>query len=291
MRLSDEGAGSRRWPAARSAALAVLAMVAGLPWAAAADEAAVLAPGGTLRAAINYGNPVLAQRSPGGSPGGSAPRGVSADLARALAARLGVAVSFVIYNEAGAVADAARPGGNGSQGDGAQAWDVAFLAVDPVRAKDIAFTAPYVLIEGGYLVAAESLLRRVDEVDAPGGRIAVARGSAYDLYLTRTLKQAALVRAGDGAAALELLGQPGIAAVAGVRGPLVAYAAGHSGVRVLPGRFMVIAQAMALPKARAAGLPVVAAFVEEMKASGFVARALAASGQGDAEVAPPAGGP
>lgn len=238
------------------------------------ETARQLAPGGRLRAAINFGNPVLAQKDPG--TGG--PRGVSVDLAQALGERLGLPVDLVTFEAAGKVFEALKTG----------AWDLAFLAIDPVRAAEIAFTAPYVVIEGTYLVRAAASFRSVDELDREGVRIAVGRGAAYDLFLTRTLKQAEIVRADTSAAAINLFLAGGLDAAAGVRQPLSAAARAQPGLRVLDGRFTAIEQAMGLPRARAAGLPFVQAFIEEMKASGFVAAALARSGQGDAAVAPPA---
>jgi len=233
-----------------------------------------LAPDGTLRAAINYGNPVLAQRPATGEE----PRGVSVELARELGRELGVPVKFVLFNEAGRVSEAVK----------SNAWDIAFLAIDPVRAQGIAFTAPYVVIEGAYLVTSDSPLHAVDDVDKPGLRIAVSTGSAYDLYLTRALKHAQLVRLPDTTAATEAFEKQHLDALAGVKQPLVAFASQHPGTRVLPGRFMVIEQAMATPLGRNAGLSYLRDFVERMKASGFVAKALAATGQDSAAVAPAA---
>lgn len=238
------------------------------------DDASHLAPTGRLRAAINFGNPVLAQKD----AASGAPCGVSVDLARALGERLGVPVDLVTFDAAGKVFEALK----------ADAWDLAFLAIDPVRAAEIAFTAPYVVIEGTYLVRAESPLRAVEDLDRDGVRIAVGRGAAYDLFLTRALKHAQLVRADTSPAAIERFLAEGLDAAAGVRQPLATAARAHPGLRVLDGRFTAIEQAMGLPRSRAAGLPALRAFIEEMKASGFVAAALARSGQGDAAVAPPA---
>jgi len=233
-----------------------------------------LAPAGRLRAAINFGNPVLAQKDAATGE----PRGVSVDLAHALGERLGVPVDLVTFDAAGKVFEALKT----------HAWDMAFLAIDPVRAAEIEFTAPYVIIEGTYLVRAESPFRAVDELDRDGVRIAVGRGAAYDLFLTRTLKQAQIVRADTSAAAIDLFLAGGLDAAAGVRQPLSAAARAQPGLRVIDGRFTAIEQAMGLPRSRAAGLPYLRAFIEEMKASGFVAAALARSGQGDAAVAPAA---
>ncbi|MBS0448732.1 MAG: ABC transporter substrate-binding protein [Proteobacteria bacterium] len=234
------------------------------------------APGGTLRAAINLGNPVLAQ--PG--PDGGRPRGVSVDLAVELARRLELPLETVTFDAAGKVFEAAPAG----------RWDIAFLAIDPVRAAEIDYTAPYVVIEGSYLVADTSPIRAIADADRAGVRIAVGRGAAYDLYLTRALQQATLVRAETSGGAIELFVRDGLEAAAGVRQPLERYAAAHPGYRVIDGRFTAIEQAMGMPKsaARAAALPFLRAYVEEMKASGFVAQALTASGQDGAAVAPPA---
>jgi polar amino acid transport system substrate-binding protein len=233
-----------------------------------------LAPTGTLRAAINFGNPVLAQKDPVTGE----PRGVSVDLARELGRRLNVPVELVTYDAAGKVFDALKSG----------AWDIAFLAIDPARASEISFTAPYVIIEGTYMVPADSPLRTIGDVDRDGVRVAVGNKSAYDLYLTRTIKRAALVRAPTSEAAIELFGRDKLEVAAGVRQPLEEFAAKNPDVRMIEGRFMVIEQAMGTPKGRAAGAAYLRGFVEEMKASGFVADALRRSNQTDAVVAPAA---
>src|SRR5580704_829588 len=233
-----------------------------------------LAPKVRLRAAINFGNSVLAQQDPVGGP----PRGVSAELARELAQRLGVGIDYVTFDAAGKVFEALKAG----------LWDIAFLAIDPVRAAGIDFTAPYVVIEGTYVVRKDSVLRTVEDVDREGVRVAVAEGSAYDLYLTRALKHAKLVRQPSGPECLEMFVADKLEAAAGVRQPIAAFAQSRPDMRLIPGRFMAIEQAMGTPKGREASAPFLRAFIEEMKASGFVARALAASGQGDASVAPPA---
>jgi polar amino acid transport system substrate-binding protein len=238
-----------------------------------ADVLNDLAPAGKVVAAINFGNIVLAQKDPATGE----PRGISADLARELARRLGVPLDFVSYDTAGKVSDAVGTG----------AWTICFLANEPARAAEIAFTPPYVVIEGTYLVRSDSPLRRVEEVDRDGVRIAVGAKTAYDLYLTRTIRHAELVRAPDSLAALEMFLKDGLDAAAGVRQPIVRFAQAHPGLRVMDGRFMAIEQAMGVPKARQAGAGYLSAFIEEMKASGFVAAGLQRSGQGDAMVAPP----
>jgi polar amino acid transport system substrate-binding protein len=225
-----------------------------------------LAPTGKLRAAINFGN--IAQREPFG--------GVSVELARELGKRLGVPVEFVTYDAAGRVTADATKG----------IWDIAFVARDPERARDIEFSPAYVIIEGGYMVPKGSPIQRVEDVDRPGVRVAVGRGSAYDLWLTRNLKQATIIRAPTSPAAIEMFKKDKLEVVANVKQPLVAYALKDPDVLVLPGRFMAIEQAMATPRGRSAGARYLTDFIDEMKASGFVAAALASTGQRDATVAP-----
>jgi polar amino acid transport system substrate-binding protein len=234
-----------------------------------------LAPTGKLRAAINLGNGVLAQSD----PATGMPKGITPDLAYALGRRLGVPVELVVYNAAGKVFDGSKN----------NEWDIGFLAIEPVRAAEIEFTAPYVIIEGTYMVRQESPLKVIGDVDKPGIRIAVGVGSAYDLYLTRTLKNAKLVRAdvGGGKAMIDMFRNDKLEVAAGVRQPLAAYAKDHPDLRVMDGHFMEIQQAMGTPKGRLAGAEYLRGFVEETKSSGFVAEALKRSGQ-QAAVAPPA---
>jgi polar amino acid transport system substrate-binding protein len=237
------------------------------------DAVRELAPQGILRAAINLGNPVLAQRNP---QNGEA-CGVTVDLARELAKRMGVTVKLVIFDAAGKVFEAIQ----------SNAWDVAFLALDPVRAKEILFTAPYVIIEGTYMVRDASPFHSIEDFDRPGTRIAVGKGAAYDLFLTRTLKHAELIRSDTSAGAFELFLDAGLDAAAGVKQPLVGFARTHSGLRVIDGRFTSIEQAMGTPKGRPAAREFLQSYIEEMKRSGFVAAALERSGQHGAGVAPP----
>ena len=233
-----------------------------------------MAPNGTLRAAINYGNTVLAQKDP---KTGEA-RGVSVELAHELAWRLQVPLDIVPYDAAGKVnADATR-----------NVWDVAFFAIDPKRGEEVAYSAPYVIIEGGYAVPVASALRAAEEVDRAGVRIAVSKGSAYDLYLSRNLKQAKLVYASSPAESFEMFTKEGLPVLAGVKPALVEWAKAHPGYRVLDGRFMAIEQAMAIPKDRERSANYLREFVEQVKSNGLVAAALARSGQKDAVVAPPA---
>jgi polar amino acid transport system substrate-binding protein len=223
-----------------------------------------LAPTGKLRVGINYGNPVLATRDPTSGD----LRGVAVDLARELGSRVGVPVELIGYDAAGKMVEGLAGG----------AWDVAFLAVDPGRAGEINFTAPYIEIEGTYLVPAGSPLRTIEDVDRKGVRIALAAGAAYDLFLDRTLKNAQSLRAPDPKAAFELLVAGKAEALAGVRQTLVANAGKLSGSRVLDGRFMAIGQALGIPKGRDAGAKYLREFIEDVKASGLVARAIEKAG-------------
>jgi polar amino acid transport system substrate-binding protein len=242
-----------------------------------AQPAAVsqLAPNGKLRAAINFGNPILASKDPATGE----PRGVSVDLSRALATRLGVEFELVPFASAGKVVEAAAAG----------AWDVAYLAIDPVRAADMAQSSPYVVIEGAYLVPADSPVHENAEVDRDGVRVVVGAASAYDLFLSRELKRATLVRAPTSPAVADLMVAQRLEVAAGVRQQLEADARRLPGLRLLEGRFMVINQAIATPRGRDAAATYVQQFVEEMKASGFIARALERHQIDGVMVAPPAG--
>jgi polar amino acid transport system substrate-binding protein len=233
------------------------------------------APQGKLRASINLGNPILANRNPQtGEPGG-----VSVDLARALAERLGVEIELVVFDTAGKSVEAVSD----------ERADIGFFAIDPLRGASIAFTAPYVLIEGYYLVRDASPIRRNDEVDVPTNRVAVGLGSAYDLFLTRELKQATIVRAPSSPAVVQTFLDQQLEVAAGVKQQLEADAARSSGLRLLNERFMVIQQAMGVPKSRGdAAAAFLRAYVEDQKRSGFVAQALARHGINGASVAPAA---
>lgn len=235
----------------------------------------LFAPTGTLRASINVGNPILARLDPTSGE----PAGVSIDLAREFARQLGVAVEFVVFTSAAASVEAVT-------GDRA---DIGFFAIDPVRGEGLRFTAPYVLIEGSYLVPESSPLAHNEQVDRAGRRISVVTGSAYDLFLSRTIGPAEIVRFERAAASIAALRAGEVDVAAGIRRLLEVEAEREPGVRVLPGHFMVIAQAMGTPAGRGApAQAVLAEFVETMKASGFVAEALARHQIVGAVVAPPA---
>jgi polar amino acid transport system substrate-binding protein len=238
------------------------------------DLIAHLAPTGRLRAAINLGNPILANLGADGQP-----CGVSIDLARGFAQRLGLALDLLVVDAAGKSVEAVT----------LEQADFGFFAVDPVRGAGIAFTAPYVLIEGAYLVRQDSPLSDNAEVDRAGHRVVVGKGSAYDLHLGRALQHAEILRAPTSPAVVDTFVAQGAEVAAGVKQQLEADALRLPGLRLLPGRFMVIQQAMGLPKGRsAAALQLLHGYVEEMKASGFVADALARHGIQGASVAPAA---
>ncbi|HUI96823.1 MAG TPA: ABC transporter substrate-binding protein [Xanthobacteraceae bacterium] len=230
-----------------------------------------LAPTGRLRVAINLGNIVLAQTDAATGQ----PKGVTVELAHELGRRLGVPVDLSTYDAAGKSFESLKAGAN----------DIVFLAIEPVRAAEVAFTAPYVIIEGVYMVPKDSGLKSVADVDRAGVRIGVNKASAYDLFLSRTLKHATLVRGESG---VDLFVNDKLEAAAGVKQPIVAYAKTNPNVRVIDGRFMEIRQAMGTAKGRDKGARYLHGFIEEMKASGFVADALKRSHQPDAEVAPAA---
>jgi polar amino acid transport system substrate-binding protein len=247
------------------------------PMSTAPSPAAIaeLAPTGKLRAVINLGNPVLAGKD---ATTGEA-RGVSVELSRELAKRLGVALEIITVTTAAKSVEAIKSG----------ACDVAYVAIDPARAVDMDYTAPYVLIEGGYLVPRSSPIKSNADVDRQGVRVVVGAASAYDLFLSRELKQAQIVRVPTSEEVVQTMLARRFEVAAGVKQQLQADAKRVAGLRLLDGRFMVINQAMATPKGRPAGARYLGAFIEEMKASGFIANALAKNGIEGAAVAPPAG--
>jgi polar amino acid transport system substrate-binding protein len=228
-----------------------------------------LVPGGVLRAAINLGNPVLAHGS------AAAPAGVTVDIARELGARLGVPVDLVCC-------DAARESLGAIMRGGA---DICFLAIEPARAAEVAFTAPYVVIEGVFAVPEDSGISTLADIDREQVRIGVKEGSAYDLFLSRTLRRASLVRGQDG---IGVFREHGLEAAAGIRQVVGHFVAGHPGFRMIGERFMQIRQAVGTTRTRAPGtVRFLAGVIEDLKASGFIADALRRSGQDSTLVAPP----
>jgi polar amino acid transport system substrate-binding protein len=239
------------------------------------DSATVkaFAPTGTLRASINLGNPILANRDAQSSE----PTGVSVDLARAFAQCVGVPLELVVFDAAGKSVEAVSDG----------RADFGFFAVDPKRGETISFTSPYVLIEGFYLVRDASPIRNNADVDRPHHRVAVGKGSAYDLFLTRELKTATIVRAPTSPAVVPTFLEQELEVAAGVKQQLEADAAKTGGLRLLDERFMVIRQAMGVARSRGeTAAATLRDFVETMKRSGFVAEALERHRIAGASVAP-----
>ena len=233
-----------------------------------------LAPTGTLRAGINYGNVVLATKD---AATGEL-RGVHVDLARELARRAGVDVELIGFDAAGSLVDGIKSG----------ALDVALLSAEPARAGEITFSPAYVDIDATYLVPAGSAIQSVAAVDRAGVRVAIAAKSAYEFYLSRTLKHAKLVAGSGTFGAYDVFVSGKLDALVGIRPRLVIEAEKLPGSRVLADRFMAIEQTIASPKGRAATATYVRAFVEDAKASGLIARMLAQHGVRGVSVSAPA---
>ena len=221
---------------------------------------AELAPTGRLRAAINFGNPLLTAKDTATGQ----PRGIALDLVAELGRRLGVPVDIIGFDSPGKLADAVTAG----------AWDVGLIGAEPQRAQHIAFTAAYLEIEATYLVPPGSAFKSVDEVDREGVRISVTGKAAYDLYLTRTLKHATLFRTADAEATFKQFVAEKMDALAGLKSQLEIDQPKLPGSRILPGNFTAVLQAAGTPRGHEAGARYLAAFIEDVKASGFVARAI-----------------
>lgn len=234
-----------------------------------------LTTNGRLRAAINLGNPVLTQAAD--NPDGV--RGVTVDLIRELASRLQVPLEILRFSSAGLVFDALET----------ERLNVVFLAREPLREKKIDFTPPYVLIEGNFVARDSSPIHALADIDREGNMIAVVKGSAYDLYLTRTLDKANIRRFASHQEAVEAFSDENLSAIAGIRGPMASLASNTAGLRLIDEPFMAIRQAVGIPKGREAGFRFACDFIEEMKRSGFVLDALWRSGQSEFEIAPLAG--
>jgi polar amino acid transport system substrate-binding protein len=240
------------------------------------DIVSAFSPTGRLRASINLGNPILAGRDASSGE----PVGVSVDLATAFAQRLGVELDLVVWQTAKQSVDAVTN----------ELADIGFFAIDPQRGAGIQFTDAYVLIEGAYLVRTDSPLQDPSQVDQPGVTVVTAKGSAYDLHLTRELKHAAIQRVQTSSAVVDAFLADNADAAASVKQILETDMKRVSGVRLLPGNFMVIRQAMGTPKSRGAlAASTLSAFVEEMKASGFVEQSLQRHRIQGARVAPTSG--
>jgi polar amino acid transport system substrate-binding protein len=238
------------------------------------EARAELAPGGDLRVGINHSNFLLVDP---GSPHG-APRGIAPDLALALAKFLDVRVAFASFESAGTTADAIRDA----------AVDVGFIANEAERASVIEFSSAYLELPATYLVPAGSPLRSLSDVDRPGVRIAVSGRSAYDLYLTRTLKSAQLVRAEGIPASFKLFVDQRLDALAGLKPGLLGDVHKLPGSRLLDGHFTAVQQSIGVPKTRAAAAAALRVFVEDAKRSGLVAQLVQQHGVKGVNVAPPA---
>ena len=229
-----------------------------------------LAPTGTLRASINLGNPVLARGTP------AAPGGVTVDITRELGSRIEVPVELICFDAARKSFEAMTSGRT----------DICFLAIEPAREAEVAFTAPYVLIEGVFAVPRDSAITVPADVDREDVRVGVKRGSAYDLFLSRTLQRARVVRGDEGT---DVFCDLGLEVAAGIRQPMTAFVNSHPGFRLIEDRFMEIQQAVGIARSRCPQtVRFLRAFVEELKASGFVADALRRADQPDVTAAPPA---
>jgi len=238
-------------------------------------EAAVaeLAPTGVLRAGINLSNFLLVSgRGPGGDPVGVAP-----DMAAEIAARLGVPVAYVTFPRPGELADAAGSG----------VWDIGLIAAEPARAETIAFSPAYVEIEATYLVPAGSPIGSLEEIDRPGVRIAVTARAAYDLWLSRHIRHAELIRSESLDAACEQFVAERLDALAGLKPRLLQDLERLPGARILDGRFTAVQQAVGTAQGNTAGAAFLRDFVEEAKASGLVARLIERHQVRGLAVAPP----
>jgi len=234
---------------------------------------AELTPTGKLRAGINFQNVLLTTRGPNGEQGG-----VAVEFARELARRLEVPLEIIAYESAGALADSVS----------AKAWDISVLGIEPQRAEQITFATPLTEIEATYLVPAGSTVRSIEEVDRPGIRIASAAKSAYDLYLTRTIKQAKLVQVAGIEAAQEHFLREKLEALAGLRPGLLEFVSTVPGARILEGNFYVVRHTVGTPKGRPAADAYLRDLVEDVKAAGLVADWIKKSGVKGLSVAPPA---
>ncbi len=227
---------------------------------------------GKMRVGLGLGSPSGAMKNPATGEY----YGAAVDLARALAARIGVDFVAVEYPRPGAIIEGAQT----------NAWDVAFVVIDPERAKQVDFAPPHTQSDFTYLVPAGSSIYKVADADQPGIRIAVPRGDGVDLRLTPLLKKAELVRTDTLPAALELVRTGGAHARAGPRAALLAESVRLPGSRVLADGFAVIFNAAMVPKGRAGWLAYVSEFIEEAKASGLVKKTLEDASVRGIQVAP-----
>jgi polar amino acid transport system substrate-binding protein len=237
------------------------------------DAKSELAPTGVLRAGINLSNFLLVT----GKSASGDPEGVAPDMAREIAKRLGVPVKYVPYKTPGELADM---GGTG-------AWDIGLIGAEPQRAEKIAFTAAYVEIEATYMVPAGSPLKTIADVDKTGVRISVSGRSAYGLWLDRNIKHATLVRTDSLDGSFDQFVRDKLEALAGLKPRLLTDVTKLPGARILEGQFTAVQQAIGTARTNAAGAAFLRKFVEEAKASGFVAGLIARHKVVGLSVAPP----
>lgn len=233
-----------------------------------------LAPTGTLRVGLNFSNFLLTAKD----PATGAARGIAADIGKEIADRAGVPVTYIGFDSPGAMADRVND----------NIWDIAFLGAEPARAAQIAFTAAYLEIESTYLVPAGSPIRGIDEVDRPGVRISVSNRSAYELYLSRTIKQATLLRVDGIEPSYQQFVEQKLEALAGLLPRLVSDRDRLPGSRILEGRFTAVQQAIGTVKARSQVAGWLRTFVEEAKAAGLIGQIIERNGVRGVSVAPPA---
>lgn len=255
---------------AAAASLLLLASCAGAP-SVPPQARAELAPTGKLRVGINYGNVLFAKRGAGGEGGG-----ITVDLARELGRRLGTPVEIIAFDSGGQMTEGLKKGG----------WDVAFMAYEPAREAEVHFAGAFAEVDSTYLVPAGSPLRNASEVDREGVRIAVSAGGGNDLFLSRTIKRAQLVRAKGSAATLKMFVADKLDAYAGLKPALIDVAGKLPGTRVLDGRYTVIPYSVGTARGRAAGHRYLRDFLEEVKTSGFIARSIEKNGIRGVSVAP-----
>ena len=249
-----------------SASALAMVLVAGCATTTNVSEAArsELAPTGKLRAGMNLGNALFTTKD---ATTGEI-RGVSVDLMRELASRLGVPVEFVVHASPGDVADAADKG----------TWDVAVLAIAQARAQTIAFSPAMTEIEATYVVHKDSVLRSVAQVDATGIRITAPEKAGYELYLTQTLRNATLIRTKGTMASMSLFNERRADALAGLKPDLLSFMDKMPEARMVDDNFMTVNHGLATPRSRRAAAEYLKAFIEEINASGFVARSIVRNG-------------
>jgi len=261
-----------RWLAEVTTVL-LLAACAGLGPAPTPEQRQALAPTGPLRVGLQLGSPHNVVRD---SVTGEM-KGVGYDLGRALAGRMHVAFEPIMYPSVAALLEGGKSG----------AWDVAFVGFSPAREKDWDFTPLHMQMEFGYLIPKGSSIDAMADVDRVGVRVAVQDKSQPDVFISRTLKNATVVRGSTLSATLEMLGSGNADAIFSIKPSLFEASGRLPGSRVLDGRAGTDPHAMLMPKGREAGRAYASAFIEDAKAGGMVKAAIDRAGMRGAIVAPP----